>query len=82
MTGEKCHRGGKLARVHRLKEIGHEPALLEAPRCGLESPAQPGEVGEERHRPILRGGKTPPGAFLPGEVIRGEPWRSRPPPAT
>ena len=80
MAGEKRHRRRKLARVDGLEDVGHEPPLVEAPRCGLEPPAEAGEIGEERHAPILRAGKAPP---LPhsgsSEVVReGAGGRERP----
>ena len=59
MAGEKRHRRRKVARVDGLEEIDHEPPLVEAPRRGLEPSAEAGEVGEERHAPILRRRKAP-----------------------
>ena len=53
MAGEKGHRRRELARVEGLEEVGHEPSLVEATRRGLEPPAEAGEIGEERHAPIL-----------------------------
>ena len=55
MAGEKRHRRRHLAGLDGPEKVGHQPALLEAARRGLELSAEPGEIGKERHAPILRG---------------------------
>ena len=55
MAGEERHRRRKLARVEGLEEVGHEPALLEAPRRGLEPPAERGRSRRRASRPHSKG---------------------------